>query len=63
MPDVPVMVKGYWPTIAELLAVSVSKLVPDVGLVPHDAVTPLGKPDVTARLTLPLNPFREFTKI
>ena len=62
LPDVPVMVKEYWPMVAELLAVSVSKLYPDVGFVPHDAVTPLGKADVTARFTLPVNPFREFTK-
>jgi hypothetical protein len=55
------MLKEYWPTVAELLAVNVSKLVPEVGFVPHDAVTPLGKADVTARFTLPVNPFREFT--
>lgn len=61
LPDVPVMVKEYWPMVAEVLAVSVSRLLPDVGFVPHDAVTPPGKVDVTARLTLPVNPFREFT--
>ena len=36
-----------------LLAVSVSKLVPVVGLGLNDAVTPLGNPDA-ARLTLPV---------
>jgi hypothetical protein len=60
-PDVPVIVRLYWPMGAELLAVTVSKLYPDVGFVPHDAVTPTGKADVTARFTLPVNPFREFT--
>jgi hypothetical protein len=61
LPDVPVIVKLYWPMGAELLAVSVSWLNPDVGFVPHDAVTPLGKAEVTARFTVPVNPFREFT--
>ncbi len=51
----------YCPTLAELLDVSVSKDDPVVGFVPHDAVTPVGRPDVTARFTLPVNPFREFT--
>ena len=41
---------------AELLAVSVSPLLPDVGFVPHDAVTPLGSGVVTAMVTFPLNP-------
>jgi hypothetical protein len=63
LPDVPVTVTVYWPMVAELAAVSVRVLLPEVGLVPHDAVTPLGKVDVTERLTLPLNPFREFTKM
>ena len=30
LPDVPVMVSEYWPTVAELLAVSVKTLVPEV---------------------------------
>jgi len=55
-PEVPVMVRMLVPPVAELLAVIVSTLVPEVGFVPHDAVTPLGNPD-TARLTLPLNPY------
>jgi len=41
---------------AELLAVNVSTLLPDVGFVLHDAVTPLGSGLVTAMVTLPLNP-------
>lgn len=63
LPAVPVMVKGYWPTTAELLVVSVRTLFPDVGFVPQVAVTPLGRPDVTARFTLPANPYWEFTKM
>lgn len=50
------MVRELFPAVAELLAVSVSTLVPDVGFVPHDAVTPLGKPE-TARFTSPENPY------
>jgi len=56
VPEVPVMVRFAVPPAAVLLVVSVSTLVPLVGFVPHVAVTPLGKPDVTARLTLPVNP-------
>jgi len=44
------------PGAAELLAVKVSTLVPEVGFVPHDAVTPPGSAEVTARWTLPSNP-------
>lgn len=55
-PEVPVMVTFAVPPAAVLLAVRVSTLVPFVGFVPHDAVTPLGRPEVTARLTLPVNP-------
>ncbi len=39
-----------------LLAVRVSTLLPEVGLVPHAAVTPAGSGVVTARVTFPLNP-------
>lgn len=56
VPEVPVMVRLVVPPAAELLAVNVSMLVPEVGFVPHWAVTPFGNPD-TARLTLPLNPY------
>jgi len=54
-PEVPVMVMVAVPTVAELLAIKVSWLVPvvDVGL--NDAVTPEGNPDAV-KLTLPTNP-------
>ena len=55
LPEVPVIVTLDVPTVAELLAVSVSTLDAVVGFVPNDAVTPLGRPDA-ARVTLPLNP-------
>lgn len=60
-PDVPVMVNVALAFGAELLAASVSTLVPVVGLVPHDAVTPVGNPAVTARWTPPLKPPASFT--
>jgi len=62
-PDFPVMVTVYCPTAAALLAVSVSVVYPliMVGLGEKDAVTPLGRP-VAERVTLPVNPFREFTR-
>jgi hypothetical protein len=43
------------PVVAELLAVSVSRLLPVVGLVAKAAVTPLGIPDAV-RVTAPVNP-------
>jgi hypothetical protein len=55
-PEVPVMVTLAVPPVAELLAVSVKTLLPVVGFVPQDAVTPLGRVEVTARFTLPVNP-------
>ena len=55
-PELPVMVMFADPPAALLLAVNVRTLLPLVGLVPHDAVTPLGSPDVTASFTLPVNP-------
>ena len=54
------MVAVVVPGVAVMLAVSVSTLLPEVGFVPHDALTPLGRPDV-AKLTLPLNPAIGFT--
>lgn len=62
LPDVPVMVTVACPTVAVLLATSVSELDPVVGLVPKLAVTPLGKP-VAARVTAPVNPFTSVTLI
>ena len=55
LPDVPVIVTVNAPTVAVLLADSVSTLVDVVGFVPNEAVTPLGRPDA-AKVTLPLNP-------
>lgn len=54
--EVPVMVTAAVPVAAVELAVSVSALLPVVGFVPKDAVTPLGRPDA-ARVTPPVNPF------
>lgn len=56
-PEVPVMVSATAAAGAELLAVRVRTLVPLVGFVPHDAITPVGSAEVTARLTLPVNPY------
>jgi hypothetical protein len=56
LPDVPVMVTVAGPIAAVLLAASVKVLVPVVGFVLNDAVTPPGRPDPD-KLTLPLNPF------
>ena len=56
VPEVPLTVTVAVPVVAELLAVSLSTLLPVVGLVPNDAVTPLGKPDA-ASVTLPVTPF------
>ena len=53
-PELPVMVTGDSPTVAEVLAVSVSTLVPAVGLMSKVAVTPLGNP-LAPRVTLPSN--------
>lgn len=63
LPEVPVIVTAVFPAAAALVAVSVSTLVPDVGFVPHDAVTPLGSVDVTARVTFPVNPPASVTVI
>ena len=57
LPEVPVIVIAAVAAGAELLAVRVRTLVPLVGFVLHDAVTPDGSAEVTARLTLPLNPY------
>jgi len=62
LPEVPVMVTVADPVVAVLLAVSVSTLVPVVGFVPNDAVTPLGRPDA-ASVTLPENPPTSVTVI
>jgi hypothetical protein len=54
VPEVPVTVILAVPTVAVLLAVSVSALDPVAGFVPNAADTPLGNPDA-ARVTLPEN--------
>ena len=57
-PEVPVTVTAIGPpAVAVLVAVSVNTLVLVVGFVPNDAVTPLGRVEVTARVTLPEKPF------
>jgi len=56
LPEEPVMVSVVFPGVAELLAVNVSRLVPDVGFMLHEAVTPLGRFE-TSRLTLSVNPY------
>jgi hypothetical protein len=61
-PEEPAMDSVDVPGGAELLTVSVSKLVPVAGFVPNIAVTPLGRP-ATDRLTLPVNPYVGFTVI
>jgi len=60
LPDVPVMVTVVVPRLAELLAVTVSVLIPVAGFGEKDAVTPVGSPE-TERLTLPVNPYWGFT--
>lgn len=61
-PEVPVIVTVNAPTVVVLLAVKVSMLLLVVGLVPNDAVTPLGKPDA-ASVTLPVKPPTSVTLI
>jgi hypothetical protein len=51
------MVSVYCPRLAVLLADSVRVLEAVVGFGLNDAVTPLGRPAVTAKFTLPVNPF------
>ena len=60
VPEAPVMVTVAVPVVAEPLAVRVSTLLPLVGLVAKDEVTPLGKPEAT-RVTLPLKPLAGIT--
>jgi len=60
LPEVPVMVIVNAPVVAVLVAVSVSTLLPVVGLVPQTPVTPFGSPDAE-RLTLPEKPLRSVT--
>jgi hypothetical protein len=57
-PEVPVIVNGYCPGGTLLAAVKVIKLEPKLlsGLVPKEAVTPVGRPD-SERVTFPAKPF------
>lgn len=55
LPEVPVIVTVAVPGEAELLAVRVSTLLPVVGFVAKEAVTPEGSPEA-ASVTLPVNP-------
>jgi hypothetical protein len=50
------------PTVAALLAVSISWLVAVAGLVAKAAVTPLGRPEAES-VTLPVKPFKSVTEI
>jgi hypothetical protein len=52
VPEVPVMVIGYVPATVVEATANVTTLVAVAGLVPSEAVTPVGIP-VAARLTLP----------
>jgi hypothetical protein len=61
VPDVPVIVNVYCPTGTELLALSVSTLLDDVGFGFHSAVTPLGRPEIE-KVTLPVKPYCAFTE-
>ena len=63
LPEVPVTVTVTVPTVAVLLAASVNVLLPIVGFGLNPADTPLGNVEVTARPTLPLNPFAGVTVI
>ena len=60
VPDVPVTVRGYWPTGVVLPAFTVRVVNPVEGLGLNEAVTPLGKP-ATDRFTLPAKPYSGFT--
>lgn len=60
LPDVPVTITAAGPVVAELLALNVKVLLLVAGSGLNDAVTPAGSADVTARFTLPVNPFAGF---
>jgi hypothetical protein len=61
-PDVPVMRIDDGPTVAVLLTVNVSTLVPVVDTGLNDAVTPLGRLEAL-KLTLPAKPLEAVTVI
>jgi|ERR1035441_3565049 hypothetical protein len=62
VPEVPMIVTVVGPpTVAVGLAVNVSVLVLLVLVGLNDAVTPLGRVEVTAKLTVPVKPFSGLT--
>src|SRR6202008_2838009 len=63
LPEVPVTVTVTVPTVGVPVAASVNVLLPVVGFGLNPADTPLGNVEVTARPTLPLNPFAGVTVI
>lgn len=64
VPEVPVIVTVVGPpTVAVALAVNVKTLVLLVLVGLKDAVTPLGRVELTAKLTLPVKPLTGFTVI
>lgn len=60
LPDVPVIVSVYVPTVAALVAANVNVLLFEAGLGFHNAVTPLGSPEIE-NVTLPVNPYCALT--
>lgn len=56
LPDVPVIVRGNVPVVAEASAESVNVLLAVAGFGVNEAETPVGKPD-EENVTLPLKPF------
>lgn len=58
--DVPVKVTTYCPILAELLAASITVVLPVVGLGEKDAVTPAGKPDAV-KVMPSVKPYCAFT--
>ena len=62
LPDVPVMVKGHVPALAQLTAVSVSMLLDVVVAGLNEAVTLEGRP-LMVRFTAPLKPLMPLTAI
>ena len=60
VPEVPVIVRGYWPVAAVPLAVNVMVLLEVLGFGANDAVTPEGSTE-TEKVTVPLNPYCGFT--
>ena len=59
-PDVPVIVSGYCPAVAEFVAYRKSELLEVVGFVAQSAVTPAGNPE-TDNTTLPVKPYSSVT--